>query len=473
MHKKPSRLTRHDLLKGGLAVGGAAAALSLAGAAQASTSIEVVDTITDLKNLDPATAANNQFVFVSGFDQAGDGCGGAFYWRSGSRLPTSPGNTLNGVAMNSNDGSLNGHWLRHHEGPLHTRWAGIKPADNPSGFNLEGYGANNRARWNALNAFCARQLWDVLVSGKADVVANAIYVDPGIHDFANGTLNKSQGVPIIGAGPLVSVLRTNQGAGVFVQAGDPGDRLADSTLESAGDEVIAIGIIHFSKASTLGTGIAFDNTIRQSSLRRCWIEGFETNVDINAFGFEVEDCSIIQGYNFNLKVGPSTNSLNIEGNRIDRAISSSVGRLVQIEGGGGAVNIRIVRNELQSAERIALLIKDVATLEIRANQFEANNKDGAYHPDIWLEGVSLRNAIIDGNYFTATGRNGTTTSRAISIRSNVTANARCQISNNNVFGDFDRFIDVNSNVAMEIVEYNNVHNSTSAFPPNVVVKTFP
>ena len=469
-------------------VGGAAVVAGLAMSQQPAAAVGVADsfnTIAALKAADPATLTNNQIVHVAGFDTAGDGCGGFFAWYSGSAA-----NTLDGIEFNG----LSGHWRRIFEGPIHTRWVGIRPSTNPGTFDADGFGTNNKSRWNDLDAYCANQIYTVITS-KAHVVAQAIFVDPGIHDFADGTLTVSNGVNVQGAGGLVSVLRTDQTTGssdVFVEVGT-------TASESAGAEVAGLGILHFSTPTTAqsgenidnGIGIVFHRTLRQSSLRRCWIQGFNDNVRLTrVWGFEIEDCTVTKAHRRNIDIdGAATGSLNIEGNRIDDNYSTSHGRLIyiNIDGTDGAGrNIRIVRNEIQRSQRQALMIVDgVASVEVRANQFEGNNKESSVssHPDIWLAGTKLRNAVVDGNYFTTKSRTSTKC-RAINVRSDVEAAARLQVTNNSAGSNnnpeegkpqkFEYFVDIDANVAMNLVEFNNIRGpAVDSIPSNVVHNTIP
>ena len=116
-----------------------------------SLGIACVDNIRALKDLDPTSLSDGAVVFVKGFDVAGDGCGGLFYWTEDVVEET-----LDGVATVSN---ISGSWLRQYVGSIHTRWAGIKPTADPAVFDAEGIASTNVARWRRLNDFCARPLW--------------------------------------------------------------------------------------------------------------------------------------------------------------------------------------------------------------------------------------------------------------------------------------------------------------------------
>jgi len=431
--------------------------------------LATVETIASLKTLDPAGLSNDQFVFVEGFDLPGDGCGGVFYWR-----PDVLSSVLDGVAMNS---TVSGSWHRHFEGPIHTRWVGIKPTAMPSVFDVEGQGSVNRARWNALDQYCRRILWELVAPDKANVVVNTIFVDAGVHDFSGGTLTVGQGVGFQGTGPGRSVLRSNSSTGTFVQVGSPGDIKSDTSLESAFDAVKDVSIVHFSLASTgSDTGIAFDNTLRRCEMFNVHVQGFGVNVDLNAFGMDVRHCFISRGYTTNLRIGPQANSMMIVGCRIDGQRRTNAGESVLVDHTGGARNILFLRCEIQRAERVALRSLGVASIAVRDCFFEGNNRDDGSHPDIWIGGSQVRNVVIDGCYFTGTGRFGGTTSRAINIRSDVTAGARLQITNNQQAdsekdGKFALFIDIDANTKLELARFNNIQSAVDSFPPEVVVKT--
>lgn len=458
-------MNRRDLFAASLGASVAAAQTSTAIRLPGLTSVE---TIADLKALDPTTIHNDQFVVVEGFDASADGCGGTFFWR-----PEVLSSTLDGVAMNS---SVSGSWHRHFEGPVHTRWAGIKPNATPLSFDPDGLGPQNRLRWNALDQYCRRTLWELLTPSKANVVVGTIFVDSGVHDFSGGTIHVGQGVGMEGTGPGRSVLRSNASSGVFVQVGSPGPISDDSSLESAFDIVKNLSIVHFSQASTgSDVGIAFDNTVRRSELSNVHVQGFGVNADLNAFGMDVRHCFFSHGYRTNLRIGPLANSMMIVGCRIDDQRWMNGGEGVLVDHTGGARNILFQRCDIQRCQRVAFRSLDVASLALRDCFFEGNNRDDGFHPDVWIGGESVRNVVIDGCYFTGTGRFGGTTSRAINIRDDVTSSARIQITNNqqadSLEGTFANFIDIDANKELQLVRFNNLQNAGDSIPAAVIVKT--
>ncbi len=437
-------------------------------AEQSGNAVIQVANIAELKNVNTVGLLAGKLAYAEGFDAPGDNCGGSFYW-SPSVLSTS--NTLDGIAMNSN---FSGSWHRVMEGPIHTRWAGIKAAVDTL-FNQDGFGTNNRLRWNNLSNYCT-ELMMLLEDGKVHAVRNSIYVDPGIHDFVGGTIFVGQGIGVDGAGPGKSILRFNLTSGTCIQVGDPGDRQIDKSLESAFDIIKNISIIHESLASTgTETGVAFDNTLRRCELYNVHVHGFGVNVDINAFGIDVRHCFITRGYTSNLRVGPQGNSMMIFGCRIDGQRNTSTGESILIDS-DNARNILIQRCEVQRSERVAIRILGVSSLAIRDCFFEGNNRSNGSHPDIWIGGAQIRNAIVDGCYFTGTGRNNSTNSRAINLRNDLTSSARITITNNEQAnspnGSFSNFIDIDANVSLILVAFNNIHSAVNSFPPNVMVQGF-
>ncbi len=432
-------------------------------------SLTVLDTIDDLLNVGPQSISDNQYVIVKGFDEVGDNCGGVFYWSSETLTIE-----LIGVAMNSH---IEGSWHRHYEGAIHTRWVGIKPSKNRDVFDSEGIASVNLQRWNGLSNYCKQSIWEVISPDKTNIVENTIFLDSGVHDFTGGSLQVGQGVGVDGCGPGRSTLRFNTSSGVCVQVGDEGDTGTNTSLESSFDIIKNISIVHFSLASTGSeTGISFDNTIRRSELYNVHVQGFNINVDVNAFGMDIRNCFIAGAYTRNLKIGPQANSMMVVGCRIDDQRKSNGGENVLVDNSGGARNILFLRCEIQRSQRVAFRVIGVASFAIRDCFFEGNNRSDGHHPDIWIEGPYVRNIVIDGCYFTGTGRFNGTTSRAINIRSNVSSNARFQISNNQqssgAQGSFAAFIDVDANTAMQIVEFNNLHDAPNSIPGNVLVKTF-
>jgi len=435
-----------------------------------------VDSIADLKALDPASVSDTSFVFVRGFDTARDGGGGLFY-RSAEVLVDLPLYVLDGIAFNSNH---SGSWHRHFVGPIHTSYVGIKPTSTPGTFDSEGIAAQNTTRWNNLAEFLKFEVWELLDPHKVDVRRNTIFLDPGIHEF-EPTVNIPQGVGLDGVGPGKSVMRFEATSGTCVQVGEAGDWKADHNKESGFDIVKNVSIVHDTPASTGSEiGIAFDNTFRRCELNNVHVQGFNVNVDINAFGIDIRHCFITEGYRRNIGVGPEANSMMIIGCRIDATRHETTGESVLINSPNyGARSILIQRCDIQRTKRVALRVVGVASIAVRDCFFEGNNQTDGYHPDIWIEGARTRNVIIDGCYFTGTGRFNGTSSKAINIRSDVTGGARFQITNNEQAnnttadngGSFTNFIDVDANVGLQIVEFNNLHSAPNSIPGNVVVKT--
>lgn len=432
-----------------------------------------VDTIADLELVIPQALHNDQFVFVKGFDAPGDGCGGLFYW-----LPSNLWPSLRGVAFNS---LVAGSWHRHREGPVHTRWAGIKPTGTPDVFDAEGIGAQNRQRWSALNGFCQRQTWELVAPDVSNTVADTIFVDAGIHDFSGGTLHLGQGVGLQGCGPGRSVLRSNDDDGNFLEVGDDGDADADHKLYSSFDVVKDLSIVHYFEPQGSGStgtdvGIAFFNTVRRCGMRNVHVQGFGTNVHLDAFGMNVESCYFESGYRRNLRIGPLGNSMTIVGCRIDAQRWTDGGESILVDNlPGGARSILFLRCDIQRAQRVAFRCRQVASLAIRDCFFEGNDRTNGSHPDIWIEGDRVRNVVVDGCYFTGTGRWGATSSRAINIRSDVTEEARIQVTNNeqadNPSGIFAYFIDIDTSEPLELVSFNNIQDAPNSIPESVIVKT--
>jgi len=423
-----------------------------------------VDTIGELKRLRQGPTVTEELVVVRGFDSPDDGCGGLYYWS-----PETPARdrTLDGVIMSSPD---SGSWVRHADGPIHTRWVGIKPTRRPGEFDFDQIARVNSRRWNALNDFCKRPLLELLVPDKVNVVTNTIYLDPGIHDLVAG-VSLGQGVGLDGAGPGRSVLRFDSNDGACVQVGTRGEFRDNHSLESAFDIVRNVSIVRFPGGSPGNeVGIAFHNTIRRCELANVHVQGFNVNVSLNAFGMDVRHCYFESAHTTNLRVGPEANSMMVVGCRIDGQGNDRSGENVLVDSAHSARSILFLRCDIQRSKRIALRAVGVASLAIRDCFFEGNNQADGSHPDIWIEGEAVRNLVIDGCYFTGTGRHGSTTSRAINIRGDVTASARMQISNNQqadsgTQGSFSYFLDVDANVPMKIFAYNNLQSAPNSIPP--------
>ena len=308
--------------------------------AQSIPPVTTLDNMEDLVDVHPHSLVDNQYVIVGGFDEVGDHCGGVFYW-----LAETLTISLDGVAMNS---KVSGSWHRYYEGPIHTRWAGIKPTNNSDVFDAEGVASANLQRWNNLSHYCKQSIWEVISPNKTDIVENTIFLDSGIHDFTGGTLFLGQGVGLDGCGPGKSVLRFNASIGICVQVGDEGSTSEDTSLESSFDIVNNVSILHFSLASSGGeTGIAFDNTIRRCELYNVHVQGFNINVDVNAFGMDIRNCFIAGAYTRNLKVGPQANSMMVVGCRIDDQRNPNGGENVLVDNSGGARSILFLRCDIQ------------------------------------------------------------------------------------------------------------------------------
>ena len=224
-----------------------------------------------------------------------------------------------------------------------------------------------------------------------------------------------------------------------IQVGTEGDRTENTELESAFDIVKNVSIVHFSLASTgQEIGIAFSNTLRRCELHNVHVQGFNINVSINAFGIDMRRCYIEGGNISNLQIGPQANSIMVVGCRFDAQRNANDGENVQVTSANRARSILFMRCDIQRSQRVAFRAIGVSSLAIRDCFFEGNNRDDGSHPDIWIEGENVRNVVIDGCYFTGTGRFGAKSSRAINIRSNVEDAARFQITNNEAANSIDK-----------------------------------
>lgn len=419
--------------------------------------VQSVTTIAALKAVSSARLATGDLYTAHGFDAAGDGCGGLFRFNSGAV----PANLLDGVVMAATGG---GHWVRtDYAGQVHTRWCGIRPEAAPGAtYNASGFGANNRTRWQAMGAFCGAERLQVLLT-KAAIVTASVYVDAGVHDFVGGNLTLPDCVSLTGAGRGVAVLRANITSGVFLTVGSVGDFTADSSLESAFADFSGVSILSHTDV-TGGTGLMFANTFRATHIREIFVRGFDINLHLDAFGANISNVWLQSGNTNNLLVGPRCNSVDISASRFDDQ-RSTAGDNILISEAGFARAVRIARCDIQRSYGKALRFLDVAQAEIRGCFFEGNNRGDLNHPDIWIDGAGVKNFVIDSNYFTGTGRFNSTTSRAINVRSSVTANASIQITNNEAAnsaqGTFEYFAVLSPAAAMKVACWNNRYSGMS------------
>lgn len=408
-----------------------------------------VNTIAALKALSVAGIASGDVVRVLGFDNITDGCGGDFQYRSG----TVPTPTLDGVLMAA---STTGHWVRvdAFDGPVHTRWCGIRPDPNANlSFDWSSFAVNNRTRWNNMVAYCERPVLDI---GAVEFVNSGVWIDPGIHDFAGGGLDGGRCMPITGSGRGVSVLRCNITSGVFLQVGTVG--APSATTYSGYSDCRDFTIYNFQMSTGTDVGLSIDNVVRAVDISHLSIFNFgAANLVVNSFAINIHNLWLQSGYRTNLKIGPTVSTTFVGLSRFDDQ-RAPAGDNVLVDGDAAEVNF--YRCEIQRSYGRGLRFTGARMCTIESCFFEGNNRNNDSAPDIWIDGDAVANVKIDRNYFTGTGRANSTGSRAISIRSVVPASARFQITNNAVSnstqGSFAFFIDDDSASAHQIAAWNNI-----------------
>lgn len=433
----------------------------------------IVDGVADVKAIALADVDPGDLVCWRGFDNGTDNCGGL-----GIVVGSVATATLDGVVMNLTAGSYHVRRVDLGEGPIHTRWAGIKSNVSSSlTFNPDSFAANNSSRWEALNDFCETQIY-AWISGStaAYVVTNGIYVDPGIHDFADTASHTlSEGVTVDGAGMLISILRTDYSSANDFIVCDGGV----SATYGAGNVIKNIGIRHFTTLSaTTKYGLRFDSIVRGLHLENVAIYGFGINLrTVDCWDVELTNCWLESANYINYSTYGNINSFSARGCRFDGVRSSTAYANISINDNNHAA--RLVKFDdcaIQRSETVGLKFEGVFNLVVSNCQFEGNNRQNNSSPDIWIEATgtyaaaSKISADINNNYFTTTGRNGATTSRAINVRNDVGAGSVLRVHGNCVADNsFGTFIDVDGNYAYELFWQNrNIYGSNSnSIPANV------
>ncbi|MBO9457958.1 hypothetical protein [Labrenzia sp. R5_0] len=432
-----------------------------------------VSSVAAVKAIAVASVSPGDLVYWRGFDNATDNCGGM-----GIVVGSVASTTLDGVVMNLAAGSYHVRRVDLGEGPIHTRWCGIKPNVSSSAtFNPDSFAANNSSRWETLNDFCETQLY-AWISGStaAYVVTNGIYVDPGIHDFADAASHTlSPGVTVDGAGMLISILRTNySSANDFI--------VCDGSLSAsygAGNVIQNIGIRHFSTITTTTKyGLRFDSIVRGLHLVNVAIYGFGINLrTVDCWDIELTNVWLESAYYINYSTYGNINSFSARGCRFDGTRYASSYANVSINDNNHAA--RLVKFDdcaIQRSETVGIKFEGVFNLEVSSCQFEGNNRQDTSSPDIWVEATGTYSTAskvsvdINNNYFTTTGRNGATTSRAINIRNDVGIGSVLRVHGNCVADNtFGTFIDIDGNYAYQLFWQNRniIGSNSNSIPANV------
>ena len=433
----------------------------------------IVDDVADVKEIALADVAAGDLVYWRGFDNGTDNCGGLGIVVSGVAS-----STLDGVVMNLTAGSFHVRRVDLGVGPIHTRWVGIKPNVSSSAtFNPDSFAANNSSRWEDMNDFCEAQLLAWIASSTAAyVVTNGIYVDPGIHDFADTTQHTiGESVTVDGAGMLISVLRTNYSTSSNFLVCDG----SASATYGAGTVVKNIGIRHFSLLTNATKyGLRFDSIVRGLHLENVAIYGFGRNL-------RTEDCWDIEltnvwsesAYEVCWSHFGNINSVSARGCRFDGPRSTTtMGCVFLYDNNNAGRAVKFDDCAFQRSEKIGLQLWGIRSVVITNCQFEGNNRQDDSSPDIWVQAsgtYSASNTItleVSHCYFTTTGRNGATSSRAINVRNDVGTGSIFLIHANVVADNtFGTFIDIDGNYAYELFWLNrNIYGSNSnSIPANV------
>lgn len=419
-----------------------------------------VATIAALKALTSGVSSGDLYD-VAGFDGP-DGCGGFFRYYSGIPAPSV---ALDGYVM---PGPAGGSWWRCDAGPIHTRWAGIKPTTDVTAFDWDGFASSNYTRWEALNAFCSVQRgdWVTGAPGIAKLVQNGIFIDAGTHDIGEGVLHIGESVTVDGCGPLISELRVQGGGSEAMSISGGGDFGAANKLSNW-------SLRRFTPAtSATEYGLHVTDVVRSMRLTDWNVSGFGTNIRFDdCWEFELDNVWAQGAFRSNIHAVGSVNSAILTGCRMDGASDESGAVNVKFESSSNtARGIVINGGSIQGSQRIGLQLVGVRQAEIRGVQFEANNLKDGYHPDLWVECPSRVVVKIAGNYFTTAGRYGATTNRAISIRNNIPSGSVFDVDVNATGGVWDRFLDVLPNVAMKLrwKDKNDIGSTSNNIPASVL-----
>ena len=422
-------------------------------------------TITTLKALDPTSFAVGDLVTVLGFDAIGDGGGGTFQLYN-STLST----TLDGVLMNSDTAGW--HWRRFGftNEKIDVTWAGIFPNQSSSAaFDPDGFGSNNVTRWNNVAAYC-EQITGQWIDGStaAPTVTAGMYVPGGYYDFGVGVLNLPEGVVLQGDGPLISIMRNNDVVGLeFI-------RCEASASFGACTQIEKMGFRAFTAQTGTRYGLRFINIVRGLQLRDVAVYNFGRNIRTEeCWEFEFINVWAENAWQQNLSTFGNINNFSASGCRFDGIRdTTSAGMVIIQDNANAAQNITFSDCAFQRSETLAIKLVGVRSFVIdQGCQFEGNNRQDNSSPDIWVECSAITMGRITDNYFTTTGRNGATTSRAINVRTGVPASSVFIVEGNLCLDNsFGTFIDIDANVAMQLrwLNMNYFGTNTNSIPGNVV-----
>lgn len=414
-----------------------------------------VATIADLKALPTTGISVGEVVNVRGFDIAGDGFGRDFQFR----LPNQPSPAyLDGCIMQAAGG---GEWHGTEAGPLHTRWAGIKPNPTPGVFDGGGFAASNLARWNAMNAFASLPVSQWLGSNVAPIILQGVVIDAGVHDMGVGTLRIGDGLWVDGAGASASIVRTQQSTN------------ADAILIDGGAEYGANvklsnwGLKRFSNANAIGYGLRVRGIVRGMKISDWTVCGFGANLRFeDCWEYELDNVWSQSAFRHHFDAYGDINSAMFTGCRFDDTTDTASSIAVKVDSTGGR-NIAFRGCAVQRSQRIGMMLRGVRSFDLSGMQFEHNNAVDASNPDIWVESTKTVTGRIANSFFTTDGGTG----RAINIRSGMPAGSVFEVSGNSLGGTpYQKFLDIGSNVAMHMhwLDRNDAPGVTSTVPGNVI-----
>ena len=428
------------------------------------------DTIADLKALNVAIFQVGMIVASKGFDAVGDGGGGLFQLFAGA----APLFDFDGIEFDSDTAGY--HWKRIglNGSVIPAMWAGVFPNKSSSAtFDPDGYAANNSYRLNDLRYWCSQNKLD-LITTAANIGSGSILLPSGIIDVipysVGGTTTAfflDEGVCVYGTGKASCCLRMNSlafGSVISMHAG--ADYGFGATLQGFTVFNMAVGT-----KSSSNFGINIKNVVRGACMRDVAILNFGKNFAFeDQWEFECYNCDFIGAQFNNVNGIGDFNSLLFQGCRMDDCTGTD--NIYLDDSASNAAQLVAFRNcAIQRSQQRAIFLKGVRNFVIDGCQFEGNNRADDSSPDVWVEGPVTIVGRILGNYFTTTGRNGATTSRAVNVRSNVLAGSIFVIKDNIVADNtFGTFIDIDANVALKLHSSNRniVGSVASSVPGNVL-----
>ncbi|WP_228868715.1 hypothetical protein [Roseibium aggregatum] len=421
----------------------------------------IVDTVAAVKAIAVASVSPGDLVYWRGYDNATDNCGGL-----GVVVGSVAASALDGVIMNLTAGSYHVRRVNLGEGPIHTRWCGIKPNTSSSAtFDPNSFGASNRTRWVNLVNYAKVNVLDIIAS-SINIARASIWVDDGIHDFAGGSIPLAESVSVFGSGSGSCCLRFNYtGAQVACDLYADGTYGAMVTLQGFSVEQFA------TPTDINNIGLKSIRIVRGLAARDVNIFGFGTNYYFyDMWEYELYNC-IGQGAPYhNFLAEGNINSAVFVGCRFDDCAGDANVKL-DASANDSAQLVKFVGGAIQRSDEKALMLLGIRTFDVDGVQFEGNNRNGNSAPDIWIAGdIKIKGRIY--GYFTSTGRGGVTNSRAINIRSDVLAGSifeveRCECADNSSWTDF---IDIDPNVAIKLhhLNRNDIGTIANSIPANVL-----